>query len=319
MGRFNFNGKVILASSKKEAIQKIVASKKVTASAEADAWIKKVLEDYVPKEFLDEHEKELEAIFDKHCFWNRKENTYEYTFYRDQNDEITSSWLEDIETFDAYHEKLWEAYRDSECELFRDIMDDIVELLENNDVELKQDADELRLALNESIPVYYPNFLDDTINTYIEVKNTSTVKKFLFGSDSNINIATKCVKGKFEEAISKSLVECTEEWKYGDLSEFSDKDKIQPITKFLDFQDSRKETDELLYLVDVEITIREYLSILDKNTDWKEKRSEVDVSNKSDMYLNYGWNPYYKDEIKNKSLDKLNVDDILKVSLKDIY
>lgn len=165
-----------------------------------------------------------------------------------------------------------------------------------------------------------PNFLDETLEASIEVKNTPEIKKRVYGSSSNINIANKCVKHKLSKEVEESLIDCVKDYSKFSSDEFdelSDKEKVTEIVNFLDMEDKRSSYDEIIYMTDVSITVRDYLSILDSSNDYKEKVKEVDVSERSETLLNYGYYTYC-DSINTK-IDKLKLEDILSASLKNKY
>lgn len=324
MKNFKFKDKIVTASSRKEAIAKIVASeKKVTASSnkEAQDFIKDILKDYIEEDFLNEHIDDFEDMFDKELFWNNNEKTYENNIYKDYRDDEGIEELiksEDVESFDEYWEKMFEAYHEAESNPFFDLVSDIKEYLEENEAEdklINDNDDDMRFHIQDKCPTNYPEFLGNTITAYILVKNTPNMKKKVYGSSSNISIATKCVKHKFSKEIEESLISAFEDWSGDKFNEMNEQERIKDLRNYLDFEDKHNEQNEILYLAEVDITIEEYLSIKDKDN---AKNKEIDIDNSCSIYLNYGTNPYYVDEVK-VNLSKLSIDDIIDAKLKDFY
>lgn len=315
MNTYLYNGHVVTASSKKKAL--VIASSHSNKQLE-DLFVE-IFKGYLPEETVRKYSKELDTdVF--YGFWF-KDGELVYEAYKDQNDSV--KWLienRNIESFDEYYQELQEAYLDDELRVFDEVYDNLEKFLEENELELEDDFDNLKDRIRDYCWYKTPNFLDETLETFIEVKNTPEIKKRVYGSSSNINIANKCVKHKLSKEVEESLLDCAKSYSKFSSDEFdelSDKEKVTEIVRFLDMEDKRSSHDEIIYMTDVSITVRDYLSILDSSSDYKEKVNEVDVSERSETLLNYGsWS--YCDSINTK-IDKLKLEDIKGVSLKNAY
>ena len=315
MNTYLYNGHVVTASSKNKAL--VIASSHSNKQLE-DLFVE-IFEGYLPEETVRKYSKELDTdVFDS--FWFR-DGHLEHEVYKDQNDSV--KWLiesKNIESFEEYFQELQEAYLDDELRVFDEVNDNLEKFLEENELELEDDFDDLKDRIRDYCWYTTPNFLGETLEVSIEVKNTPEIKKRVYGSSSNINIANKCVKHKLSKEVEESLIDCVKDYSRFSSDEFdelSDKEKVTEIVNFLDMEDKRSSYDEIIYMTDVSITVKEYLSILDSSNDYKEKVNEVDVSERSETLLNYGYYTYC-DSINTK-IDKLKLEDILSASLKNKY
>lgn len=298
-------GKVITASSKAKAIQVIATS---TSDKKLEDFLVKCLKGYVSEENVRKFSKEIDGCFTNFT-WDRQD--YELNIYRDQGDSLDSS-IRDIDTFEAYFNTLWDAYMEYVSDEFYELADRIKETLKTEGVEINGDVSDLSLQLQDYISVDYPNYLDDKIEVNVTIKNTKDIKKFLYGSSSNINIATKLVKGHLDPDVEKSLIQAIEEQLVhaDSFEELSKEDKIKEAVSFLDKSDKLKR-EELITVEGVELTIREYLSIIDRDSDFTSKKlDKIDLGTCDDCYINYGYDCYNFDSTTLK-LGKLKVDDIL--------
>lgn len=316
MNTYLYNGHVVTASSKNKAL--VIASSHSNKQLE-DLFVK-IFEGYLPEETVRKYSKELDTdVFDSFLF---RDGHLEHEVYKDQNDSV--KWLiesKNIESFEEYFQELQEAYLDDELRVFGEVYDNLEKFLEENELELEDDFDDLKDRIRDYCWYTTPNFLDETLEVSIEVKNTPEIKKRVYGSSSNINIANKCVKHKLSKEVEESLIDCVKDYSRFSSDEFdelSDKEKVTEIVDFLDMEDKRSSYDEIIYMTDVTITVRDYLSILDSSNDYKEKVKEVDVSERYGTMLNYGSYLYNVDDINTK-IDKLKLEDILSASLKNKY
>ena len=311
MNTYLYNGHVVTANSKKH----VITAKQATNKKLEDLLVK-IFEGYLAEETVRNYSKELEDdVFDS--FWFRDGNL-EHEAYKDQNDSV--EWLienKNIESFEEYFQELQEAYLDDELRVFDEVYDNLEKFLEENDLTLEDDFDNLKDRIRDYCWYTTPDFLDETLETFIEVKNTPEIKKRVYGSSSNINIANKCVKHKLSKEVEESLIENVKDYSSQDFDELSNEEKVKEIVNFLDMEDKRASHEEIIYLGSVNLTVKEYLSILDKTSDFTGKVNEVDVSDRYSTLLTYG-SYTYSDDI-NIKMDKLKLEDILSVSLKDIY
>lgn len=305
---FLYKGHVVTANSKTKAIR-VVAS----INKGVEDYLVKLLRGFVSEENVRKYSKEIEDIFDNHFFW--KDGAYELNIYRDRDDNIAEALRRrKITTFDGYYDLIYDAYQEYEDSEFMETAESIQYLLEENDIELEDDVSELRIRLQDKIRTNYPDFLSDEVEVDIGIKNVPEMKKLIYGSSSNINIATKCVKHKFGTKIEEALLECVERYQ-GKIRKLNDSEKIKAITDFLDYEDKSSD-DELLYLTYVNITVRDYLSINDKSDHNSVKVVDIETTRNTDILLSYGYGTdVYNDGI-DLTLGKLNVEDIKKVKLK---
>ena len=298
-------GKVITASSKNDAIKVVATS---TSDKKLEDFLVKCLKGYVSEENVRKYSKEIDDCFTNFT-WDKQD--YKLDIYRDQGDSL-DSYVRDIDTFEAYFNTIWDAYIDYVSDSFYELADNIKETLKTEGVEIDGDISDLSLQLQDYIPVDYPNFLDDDVVVTVRIKNTKDVKKFLYGSSSNINIATKLVKGHLDPDVEKSLIQAIEEQLVhaDSFEELSKEDKIKEAVSFLDKSDKLKR-EELITIEGAELTIRDYLSIVDRDSDYtSEKLNKIDFGTCYDCYINYGYE-YYDFDSTTLKLGKLKVDDIL--------
>ena len=272
---FVHNGKLITASSKKEAIHQIVASskRKVIASKsksqDLENYLVKTLKSCLDENFIRANSKEIEDILDKEGFyWNSRKGRYEYEIYKSYDDELEPWWFEqnNVDSFDAYWEALFDAYLDAETQPYYDAAKAISELCAENDVEV--DDDYIDDCLREEIPCDYPNFLDDEIPCTIEVKATDETIKLVFGTSSLINIASKFVKGN----LRPDLQSCLKEYLLAELNEDDLKD-VSAVKSEL--EKLKKYKCSLFGYNDCMLTVREYLSTQNPKDDRASKFLEL--------------------------------------------
>lgn len=306
---FLCKGHVVTASSKSKALRVVAAINKGV-----EDYLVKLLRGFVSEENVRKYSKEIENIFDSHFFW--RNGAYELTIYRDRDDNIGEVLRrKKITTFDEYYDLIYDIYQEYELDEFFETAESIQSLLEEEGIELEDDVDELRLRLQEEIGTNYPDFLSDEVEVDIGIKNVPEMKKLIYGSSSNINIATKCVKHKLGTIIEQALLECVERYE-GEIRELNDSEKIKAITNFLDYEDKHKD-DELLYLIYVNITVRDYLSINDNSDHNSVKAVNIETTGNTKALLSYGYGP---DDVYNDGIDltlgKLNIEYIEEVRLK---
>ena len=300
-------GKVITASSKNNAIKVVATS---TSDKKLEDFLVECLQGYVSEDNVRKFSKEIDDCFDKGPFhWDKSK--YYFEIYKDYSDSMDER-IKDIDTFEAYFNTIWDAYLEYVSSEFYDLADRIKETLKAEEVEIDGDVSDLSGQLQDYISVEYPDFLDDNVTVTVRIKNTKDIKKLLYGSSSNINIATKLVKGKLDIDVEKSLIQAIEEQLVhaDSFEELSKEDKIKEAVDFLDKCDKLKR-EELITVEGVDLTIRDYLSIIDRDSDFTgEKLDKIDFGTCYDCYVNYGYD-YYNFDSTTLKLGKLKIDDIL--------
>lgn len=224
MGKFIYEGFKVIANSRQEAIQKIVAYKKqkqqrviASATPKQSSWIHTALAGIVDDLVLEDTDAilsqkgvtdEIADVLNRYFTWNDKENTY--LCETDFNVvDIYGNDLNKVNSFDELKNLLRETYSDEVSERFAKAGDKIAKIFRNQDVPMSaSDESDLveRLVDRINRDYGYEKALESKWRCLISLN--VTIPQFMeaiFGTDDIAKIAKNIIDRKYGEENQKSF------------------------------------------------------------------------------------------------------------------